>query len=344
MAYKTGVADNLYDLLDDVVTTAALDGWTVVESANAVFDGSTRRNSVILHGTGDSNDNIYVNLTIDPNEPRQMILDMCAGYDNDLYFWEQPGSIQQWNKTYEDEDTGKPVYVMRGDSYAIPTFSLVVHEQFTYFIFTNSYRIIVVCRLSIDYQSFYVGLLNPISSEKQFPYPAYVAGNNTIAEEHYNEVTDRTDFVGSFYPDVPTGSFVFPVSNTGWLRRADGTWRSFWMPYSDNIRGSGHTITVDKTKFSYDGHMFPYICNNTSLVPNYVEDSVENIDFLLIPIIAMTSDPVDMCGLLRNVYWISGTRDVAAEQIVVLDSKQYMVFDDGNIRSNNSYFCIEIES
>lgn len=343
MSYRTGIADNLYDLLDVIVDTAALDGWTVVETSNATFNGVVRRNSVVLHGIGDGNDNIYANMIVDPDEPRQMILDMSAGYDSDLYYWEQPGSIQQWNKTYEDKDTGKPQYQMRGRSIAIPAFSLVVNEQFTYFIFSNSYRIIVVCRLSIDYQSFYIGLLAPISSEKQFPYPAYVAGNNSVSKEVYNEETDETTFVGSFYPDVPTSSFVFPTANTGWLRRADGTWRSFWMPYSDDIEATTHTEQGIDGDVYFDGHMFPYICNNKSLVPNYAQNSVENIDFLLIPIIAMTSDPVDMCGLLRNVYWISGTRDVASEQIVVLDSKQYIVFDDGNLRDNNSYFCIEIE-
>lgn len=347
MSYRTGTADNLYDLLDVIVDTAALDGWTIVETSNATFNGVTRRNSVVLHGIGDGNDNIYVNMIVDPDEPRQMILDMSAGYDSDLYYWEQPGSIQQWNKTYEDKDTGKPLYQLRGKSIAIPAFNLVVNEQFTYFIFTNSYRIIVVCRLSIDYQSFYIGLLAPISSEKQFPYPAYVAGNNSVSKEIYNEETDETTFVGSFYPDVPTSSFVFPAANTGWLRRADGTWRSFYMPYSANIGirsfSEGSNSNNGITGY-YDGYMFPYICNNKSLVPNYVQNSVENIDFLLIPVIAMTSDPVDMCGLLRNVYWISGTRDVASEQIVVLDDKQYIVFDDGNLRDNNSYFCIEIEN
>lgn len=332
MAYVTGIADNLYDLLDVIVDTAATEQWTVVASGNATYEDVTRRNSVILHGVGDGNDNIYVNFTIDPEESRQMIIDMSAGYDSNLYYWEQPGSIMQWNKTYEDEDTGQPKFVPDGELYAIPTFNLVDSENFTYFIFVNTYRIIVVCRLSIDYQSFHVGLLSPISSEKQFPYPAYVAGNNTISKEYYDPDTDKTEFLGGFYPDTLTSSFVFPTQNTGWLRRADGVWRSFEMPYSENISSSTQ------------GHMFPYICNNKALVPNYVEDSVQNIDFLLIPVILMTTNPVDMNGLLRNVYWISGTRDVAAEQIVVLDSKQYMVFDAGNTRSNNSYFCIEIEN
>ena len=61
------------------------------------------------------------------------------------------------------------------------------------------------------------------------------------------------------------------------------------------------------------------------------------------PIILHTNNPIDLNGLLINAYWISGTRDVATEQLVVIDGKQYMIFDAGQSRGNNSYFCILIE-
>jgi len=62
------------------------------------------------------------------------------------------------------------------------------------------------------------------------------------------------------------------------------------------------------------------------------------------PILLHTNDPIDVNGMIRGCYWISGTRDVAAEQIVVINGNQYMIFDAGQNRGNNSYFCIQIET
>ena len=163
----------------------------------------------------------------------------------------------------------------------------------------------------------YLGFLNPISSERQYPYPMYVAGNNVVG--------------ATGWPSNVTPSFVFPTKGSGWLRRADGVWRMFEAPYSANI--SPNSL----------GALFPYDCNNTSLVPNYTEEVTMDVDFLLMPIILHTNNPIDLNGLFINAYWISGTRDVATEQLVVIDGKQYMIFDAGQSRGNNSYFCILIE-
>lgn len=200
----------------------------------------------------------------------------------------------------------------------MPSFNITDNERFNYFIFSNAYRVIVVCKLSINYQSFYLGFLNPISSEKQYPYQMYVAGNNIVG--------------GTNWPSTLTDSFVFPHDGTGYLRRADGVWRAFDFKYSTSLSPSSV------------GALYPYDCNNTSLVPNYMETATTDTDFLIIPIMLHTNNPVDMNGMLRGVYWISGTRDIAVEQIVVIDSVQYMVFDSGNTRGNNSYFCIQIEN
>lgn len=55
-----------------------------------------------------------------------------------------------------------------------------------------------------------------------------------------------------------------------------------------------------------------------------------------------TNNPVDVCGLLRDCYWISGTRDIDAERILVYDGEQYIVFDTQQDRGPNTYFAIKM--
>lgn len=313
MSYRYGQVTSMFELLDNIIDVAQNDSWEIKRSYNLTYNGTSRVGGVILRGVGDGNDNLYVHIGINPANFKEFIVDSSAGLDSELEIWEQPGSIHQWNKVDDDVATGLPVY----KDAKIPSFSVTDNEQFNYFIFSNTYRIIVVCKLSIDYQSMYLGFLNPISSERQYPYPMYIAGNNVVG--------------ATGWPSNVTPSFVFPTKGSGWLRRADGVWRMFEAPYSANI--SPNSL----------GALFPYDCNNTSLVPNYTEEVTTDVDFLLMPIILHTNSPIDLNGLLINAYWISGTRDVAAEQLVVIDGKQYMIFDAGQARGNNSYFCILIE-
>lgn len=313
MSYRYGQVTSMFELLDNIIDVAQNDSWEIKRSYNLTYNGTSRVGGVLLRGIGDGNDNLYIHIGINPVNFKEFIVDSSAGLDNELEIWEQPGSIHQWNKVDDDVATGLPVYT----DAKIPSFSITDNEQFNYFIFSNTYRIIVVCKLSIDYQSMYLGFLNPISSERQYPYPMYIAGNNVVG--------------ATGWPSNITPSFVFPTKGSGWLRRADGVWRMFEVPYSANI--SPNSL----------GALFPYDCNNTSLVPNYTEEVTTDVDFLLMPIILHTNSPIDLNGLLINAYWISGTRDVAAEQLVVIDGKQYMIFDAGQARGNNSYFCILIE-
>ena len=313
MSYRYGQVTSMFELLDNIIDVAQNDSWEIKRSYNLTYNGASRVGGVILRGVGDGNDNLYVHIGINPANFKEFIVDSSAGLDSELEIWEQPGSIHQWNKVDDDVATGLPVY----KDAKIPSFSITDNEQFNYFIFSNTYRIIVVCKLSIDYQSMYLGFLNPISSERQYPYPMYIAGNNVVG--------------ANGWPSNITPSFVFPTKGSGWLRRADGVWRMFEAPYSANI--SPNSL----------GALFPYDCNNTSLVPNYTEEVTTDVDFLLMPIILHTNSPIDLNGLLINAYWISGTRDVPAEQLVVIDGKQYMIFDAGQARGNNSYFCILIE-
>lgn len=305
MAYVSGEASSIYDVIEKLDEMLVKVGWTQHMVQKVSYNNNDRLMHCIWEGTGDGNDKIFLQALVDTKTNARMYLDSCAGYDQYLMLWEQPGSIQQWLKISHQGEIGlQPAYTTAKD------------ERFVYWIFVDTYRAIIVTRMSIVYESMYIGFINPIASERQYPYPMYIAGNGTSQ--------------GGVWPNNTQGSFLFPNGGSGYLRRADGTWRRFDFNTSYNYK------TV--------GTVFPYNAKNEKLIPNYREDGqVEQNNFLLIPVMLQTNDPIDVNGILRGVYWISGTRDLDAERILTWNNEQYIAFDTKQMRGTNSYFCVKLE-
>lgn len=303
--YVTGEAATIYDVIEAMDNLLQDVGWVRQVITTTTYDSHTRTSSCIWMGQGNGTDKIYIQARIPEGSNQDMYLDSMAGYDSKLYYFEQPGSIQQWLLAEDGVEVKQPMFTVSGD------------ERFYYWLFADTYRIVGIARMSIVYESFHMGFLNPIASERQYPYPMYVAGNGVATQ-------------GS-WPSNQTGAFIFPNNNSGFLRRADGTWRAF-------------TASVPDPDPNTAGTIFPYNAHNKLLIPNFKqEDTLEQDNFLLIPIMLQTNDPVDINGLIRDVYWISGTRDVASEQILVYSGEQYMVFDTKQLRGSNTYFCVKME-
>ena len=320
MAYTSGEASSAFDLLEAIDKLLIQVGWKrVVEEKSTKYDNTERLSYAIWEGTGGGTDKIYIQGRIsgfqkldriknDKDEKHENIaniyLDSCIGFDKDLYFFEQAGSIQQWNKATGDKLAKQPVFTATGN------------EKYVYWLFADTYRIIGIARIGVNYESFHMGFINPIVSERQYPYPMYVCGNgNSLGK-------DWMENVG--------GSFIAPQGGSGYLRRADGTWREF-------------TVKVENPDCEEDGTIFPYNALNKKLIPNFKgSNTVTQDNFLLIPVMLQTNNPVDMNGIIRDVYWISGTKDIASEATLVYNGDSYMVFDTQNTRGNNSYFCVKM--
>lgn len=302
--YAGTECSNIYDVIEFMDTTMQSAGWTRISHETREVNGATRTSYCVWMGLGDGNDKIYLQCRIPNGSITDMYLDSMAGYDQYLEYFEQPGSIQQYMQSDGESEVLQPMFTVTGN------------ERFYLWLYVNSYRVVGIARMSIVYESFHMGFLNPVSSERQYPYPMYIAGNGVATQ-------------GS-WPSNQTGSFIAPKNNSGGLRRADGTWRAF---DADVATPSATTL----------GTVFPYTSHNEKLIPNYKEEQTQDQDnFLLIPVILQTNNPVDMSGLIRDVFWISGTRDIAAEQILVLNSEQYMVYDTKQLRGSNTYFAIKI--
>ena len=114
MPYTTGEATNIYDLLeaiDDFVTSRA--GWLRIWSKTYPYLEQDRLNNVVWMAPGDGNDKIYMNMRVPTDGTANiMMLDAYAGYDEKLFYWEQPGSIQQWLKSEGEEEVEQPAFTV----------------------------------------------------------------------------------------------------------------------------------------------------------------------------------------------------------------------------------------
>ncbi len=312
--WTSGMANTVVDLFTAVDSILTSVGWARYDYAQTkkVYTGVGRGtdkiylqlNYIIAKKTGRANDRIFA--------------DGPAGFDAELAWTEQPGSImQQLDISQEIIECSEDKDETQLNIYPIPCHVITPDERFFYWLFCDTYRLIIVTRHSTVYESSYFGFINPIASERQYPYPMYICGNGLGT--------------GPAWKNNETGAFIFPDGQSGWLRLIDGVWRDF-------------AASKDEPLPSSKGTVFPYTAHNKKLIPNYKEsDAINQDNFLLIPIILQTNNPTMMAGYLRGCYWISGTRDIDTERILVLDGRQYMVFDTKDLRSPNSYFAIAME-
>ena len=315
--YITGTASNaceLLEALDDFVVNKL--GDSAWQRVHTKYIGSSICEAVWA-GKGEGTDKIFIQARVPTlfdedgyeyiSDTTKLALDGLAGFDYSLKYYEQAGSIQQWLRADGSAEVNQPMLTVAQDS------------KFSYWFFANTQRIIVVIKLSTVYESAYMGFINPISAERQFPYPLYIAGNGVMSGLSWNSNTQ--------------GSFVNPSGGSGHLRRADGQWRLFDAHCDESTVSNPFSL----------GTLFPYNTGNLKLAPNYINGAVgDNDNALILPIMLCTTNPYDINGLLDDVYFISGTRDIASEQIVTIGSEQFIVFSVKDRKSPNTYFTVKL--
>lgn len=306
-SYWMGECTSSYDIIEHVDTLLQSIGWSLLDSETSIYDLNTRTSRCIWRGIGDGNDNVYIQMRC--SNENTIELDSMVGYDSKLLFYEQPGSIQ--SLLYREENIDGSYTNLK-----LPILTVAGGSEFFCWIFADTYHVVIVTRMTTIYESAYLGLIDPIATEKQYPYPMYIAGNGVQN--------------GGAWPSNNSGSFVFPTGGSGYIRRADGVWRAL-------------ECAPDYPSWNTTGTVFPYNTGNYKLVDNYKETQTSaQDDLLLFPVLLQTNNPIDILGCLHRCYWISGACDIGTQDTLVLNGETYIVFDTKDYRSANSYFVIKM--
>lgn len=332
MAYVTGTGTTIYDLIEAINTlaTTGLASGTNWALSRSISNVNGRKTECIWCGVGTGSDKIYVgarvylNGEVDTASAGKLQLNGFAGYDANLTFDEQPGGITK-----------------NALNVNLPTLPMANNSAFTYWIMINTQRIIVVVKMSTQYESAYIGLFNPVSSERQYAYPMIVSGSacgsidwSTASLGNGRGSMVLSTAVGSspsaYTATYPTVSSDNNFSNTR-IRRPDGTWRGV-ATYS-----ASSPLPFSQCNF------FPYTSGNQKLIATYNPgQTTTNEDFLLFPIAIVENYPQGIIGILDDVTFISGTRDIASEQVLLYSGEQYIVFDTMSLRGTNTYFAVKL--
>lgn len=162
MAYTSGTAANYKDLLAILATFAAANGWTILEqSATKLY----------LRGIGLTGvEEIYCGITAFENSA------------NGHYNWELHGA---W--AYR---AGRAFHLMPRSAGDKKAFVYLWNAPISYWMVATPRRIIMVAKISTVYQSLHLGLLNPVGTSAQFPYPLLIAGCGSTEWQAYSVTGD----------------------------------------------------------------------------------------------------------------------------------------------------------
>ena len=319
------VATNTLELLKGTVsflTNAANFGtgneWTLMRPATV----GDITDEAILKGVGDGQDEIYIGFKLQAGagtEQKDILLNGFAGFDEYLAWEEQPGAINHEK---------------------LPTLPLTENTRIVYWISANTSRVIIVAQLSTQYESAYLGFIKPVAVERQYPYPMAIGGSYIEGSNWANQTPGHSCFVNpgsdtfAGLGNLATSVVDSPTEQTSSLRlrRPDGSWRSAINKINkNNVETATHFEHLS---------VWPQNTEPTNVLT--VLDSTMTIEnIIMFPCLLYETYPAGVVGQFDGVYFVGNREDLSSKDIIIHDSKPYMVFSNVFRRENDEYFVIE---
>jgi len=267
MAYTSGTAANYKDLLAILATFAAANGWSILEQS------ATR---VYFKGTGLAGlDEIYCGI-----ETYEV---PASG----IYNWELMGS---WGWR-----SGRNLEAHPRSSGDDKVFLYLWNSSIPYRMVATPRRIIMVAKVSTVYQFLHLGLINPIGTDAQYPYPLLIGGCGYSKNQNYTMT------------GASNAAFWGNQGQAAMLSFPGGYWG-----YSFNIGSAGQqSFRVLSFHEGYNTNIYPALDGSYMLEPFYLVDYNRS----------------SIYGNIDGLYRLSGYNNTP-ENIVTVSGVNYMVFPD----------------
>lgn len=233
-------------------------------------------------------------------------------------------NLSPWNDPAVGADTG-----------ATPRFIMPL-GPFTYWIYSNSTRVIVIVRNGLDdYICMYIGFLKAFAKPDNYPFPLYVGGAAS-----YDANIGEADYSLSYFGDP--GRF-----GDGRMRRWDGVWRTVANRWS-GAAGDLYLDTSEVYTWPYfaggngDGN-FPFNISgdndtfNTHWM-NQVVPTAQNESFMW-PVLVWDRT-FGAVGAFDGVFVLPRAGLYSAEQVLTIGGQDYRVFKNRTRTNGNAYFAI----
>lgn len=331
-------------------------GWTALQDRNDYsLNSVTNEKEIILQGTaGASEETPLVGIRTGTNGSGGSLRHFLAftgftSYNAGLSYDNQPNAINPAPTT----SAGNLIGIIPTDTTVVCWFSV------------TSRKLAGVVRADggsvTAYHSFYCGLLNPLGTAIENPYPMVIMASmngSSIAADAVSQL-DISGIVECYNNSTRTGpSYVWDQANVAWqqLENADAsagsppfTARTAYVVFPIGAMAL-NTQTNDVDVIVDDGPM-PFhstVCRNTGAASTLQIKPTPNTTADIQPIFPTTvvfGTGLLAVGDLDNVYWVSGTKAsgavIAAEDTFTIGNDVYRVFINAARTESYSFFCMK---
>jgi len=190
-----------------------------------------------------------------------------------------------------------------------------------YWFMANGRRVVVVAKISTNYESAYLGFLETYASPGQWSYPLVVGGSMAFDVEpaagsiswSYSNATSSHSAFAKAWADQPNDRSQLR------LRRPDGLWRGF--------TASGYSVST--------GSIWPYANSMGDLRPNL------DGSYPVLPIVLTESAP-NVFGRFDGVWATTGYSN-ATENTMTIGRDTWLVVQNVFRNSKTDYFAIRMD-
>lgn len=280
MAFTSGNASDYKNLLALLVTFASANGWTVLEQTT---------NMVYLKGVGTGGtDEIYCGI------------ETYEDTSNGHYNWELFGSIN-WVSGRSPQShplsSGNDV-----------VFSYFWNSTIPYWMVATPRRIMMVAKVGTTYQMMHLGLINPVGTDAQYPYPILVGGMGSAKAQAYSSTN-----CSGFWSDTTV------QNGSGRIRLPDGVWACL-------NSSSGSSESLPRADVMSEMHS----------LRGSILSSTDG-EYVLEPLFVVKTQAAVTYGTIDGLFRISGYNN-SSENVVTVSGINYMVFGNAH-RSGYGDFC-----
>lgn len=341
--YNTvGVAGTIY-----ATTGGTGTGLTINPAYNPV------RDEYLWEGTGTGGNAVFIGARSGYGPTVDQRMWELAGFTgfNGSSDWEAQPAISPGRNVLE------PVVNINGSAL------LLSQNAISFWFSVTTRRVIVVANVTGNYQSAYMGLLDPFGTDAEIPYPLFICGT----ADQFNEGIGSASLYNRG-PADPTARVSTNTSGPGYFRDGGATWNKVWngtwdggnigfnntqdyyiyptadidlvgLPDEDNIASSSANTVWDT--------MIPF-AKDSAPVARFKPSPDSGGDlYWPIPCVLMRSKGVGthkVIGELNGLFWVSAEDGLTVEDKITVGTRVFRVFKMGANALSYAHFCIEEES
>lgn len=193
-------------------------------------------------------------------------------------------------------------------------FSYLWNSSIPYWIVSTPRRVMGFAKIGTNYTCFHLGLLIPPATDAQYPYPLFIGGCGDVKAQSYATATGANSGFWSASSSVSNGLLRLPGGE--WLKSGATLTNSVMPIWNTHHFRSSISSGIDGS----------YMLDQIYLVAGYYYLSAYG-----------GVNTQATYGAIDGLFWVSGQNN-SAENIIVVDGVNYMVFPDV-FRASRSDYC-----